>query len=98
MRYTRLTEGEVLTLEEGHQNHFSKDFRNRCQALLMSSREIQVKQISSIFQIRTRTIYTWMDRWESEGISGLMIRPGRGRKPKLSVKNQDLVNHIKKSS
>jgi transposase len=97
MRYISLTEGEVLTLEEGHKHHYSKDFRNHCQALLMNSRRIQVKQISSIFQVRTRTIYTWMDRWESEGISGLMIRPGRGRKPKLSIKNLDLVGRIKKS-
>ncbi|MCP4523830.1 MAG: helix-turn-helix domain-containing protein, partial [Candidatus Gracilibacteria bacterium] len=84
MRYISLTEGEELTLEKGHKHHLSKDFRNRCQALLMSYRGIQVKHISSIFQVRTRTIYTWMDRWESEGISGLMIRSGRGRKPKLS--------------
>ena len=97
MRYIGLTEGEILTLEEGHKHHSSKDFRNRCQALLMNSRRIQVKQISSIFQVRTRTIYTWMDRWESEGISGLMIRPGRGRKPTLSIKNLDLVARIKKS-
>ena len=27
------------------------------------------------------TVYTWLNRDEAEGFSGLVIRPGRGRKP-----------------
>jgi transposase len=50
-----------------------------------------------IFEVRTRTIYTWMNSWESEGIYGLMIHPGRGRKPKLSITDDNLVEHIKKN-
>jgi hypothetical protein len=29
-------------------------------------------------------IYGWLDRFEAEGCDGLMIRPGRGRKPAFS--------------
>jgi hypothetical protein len=27
------------------------------------------------------TVYKWLDRYEQEGVDGLRIRPGRGRKP-----------------
>jgi transposase len=27
------------------------------------------------------TVYTWLNRYEADGVSGLVIRPGRGRKP-----------------
>ena len=30
------------------------------------------------------TIYEWVKRYQAEGISGLLIRPGRGRKPAFS--------------
>lgn len=30
------------------------------------------------------TLYAWLDRFEEEGIDGLNIRPGRGRKPAFS--------------
>jgi hypothetical protein len=30
------------------------------------------------------TIYAWLDRFEQEGIDGLRIRPGCGRKPVFS--------------
>ena len=30
------------------------------------------------------TVYRWLDRYQAEGIAGLRIRPGRGRKPAFS--------------
>lgn len=30
------------------------------------------------------TIYSWLDRYQAEGVAGLRIRPGRGRKPAFS--------------
>ena len=97
MRYISLTETERLTLEEAYSNHSSKVFRSHCQAILLSSNGFQVKKLSKIFEVRTRTIYTWMNSWESEGIYGLMIHPGRGRKRKLSITDDNLVEHIKKN-
>ena len=40
---------------------------------------------SGLFQPRDPdTLYAWMDRFEQDGIAGLVIRPGRGRKPAFS--------------
>jgi hypothetical protein len=30
------------------------------------------------------TLYAWLDRYHAEGVAGLVIRPGRGRKPAFS--------------
>ena len=34
----------------------------------------------SLFKVSYKTIYNWLDRWESEGMVGLYNKPGRGRK------------------
>jgi hypothetical protein len=33
---------------------------------------------------QTDTIYAWLTRFEQQGVAGLLIRPGRGRKPAFS--------------
>ena len=30
------------------------------------------------------TVYDWLDRFQAEGVAGLTIRPGRGRRPAFS--------------
>jgi len=35
------------------------------------------------------TVYAWLDRFEREGIGGLKIRPGRGRKPAFPPREPD---------
>lgn len=96
MRYVKLTSSERETLENGYKNHAKFHVRQRCQTLLLSDDGWQVKQISQLHHVRTRTIYTWMDRWHTIGLVGLMILPGRGVKPKLSVENQSMVAKVKK--
>ncbi len=39
-----------------------------------------MEELMKIFNISYKTIYNWMNRWESEGIVGLYNKPGRGRK------------------
>jgi len=97
MRYIKLQARERETLSEGYKNHPKHHFRKRCHALLMSDLDIKVPVISSVLGVRTRTIYEWMNRWESMGLSGLGITPGRGKKPILSIKDEGVVGTIKKS-
>jgi hypothetical protein len=33
---------------------------------------------------KTDTVYAWLTRFEQEGVAGLLLRPGRGRKPAFS--------------
>ena len=97
MRYVELTQSERITLEEGYKNHVKFHVRKRCKASLLSDEGWQVKQIAKLHHIRSRTIYTWMNRWQTIGLAGVMILPGRGVKPKLSVQDQVMVEKVKKS-
>lgn len=96
MRYVKLSQTERTTLEEGYKNHTKSHVRQRCQALLLSDEGWKVPEIARLHHVRTRTIYTWMNRWQEKGIVGLMILPGRGLKPKLSVEDEQMVAVVKK--
>lgn len=98
MKYiASLSSSEKLTLEEGFRNHTKHHFRSRCKSILMSNEGFSVPEIASFFKVRTRTIYTWFDRWESFGISGLTILPGRGRRAVLNEVGSDEISIIEKA-
>lgn len=87
MRFVKLSKAELITLQEGHKNGSQFQFRNRCQCLVLSSQGRTVCELAQFFEINPITIYGWFDRWEKSGLTGLMNRPGRGRKPILSLQN-----------
>jgi transposase len=95
MRFVKLIEAELATLREGHKNHRQFQFRNRCQCLILSHQGTTVAQLSKLFEISEITVYAWLDRWEKLGLSGLMNRPGRGRKAILSLQNSTHVKSVK---
>jgi transposase len=94
MRYIELTIGEKETLEQGYKFHPKFHVRERFHSILLSSEGWKVKSIADLYQTRTRTIYTWMDRWTDKGLVGLFIQPGRGLKPLLSLKDKFTVETI----
>jgi transposase len=91
MRYIKLQDNEIETLEEAVRNHPNRFLRNRSQCLLSSHRGVPVKHLALTYHVRTRTIYYWFDRWRTMGLVGLMNLPGQGRKPTLDVEDQELV-------
>ena len=95
MRFVKLTEAELATLQEGHKNGSQFQFRNRCQCLVFSHQGRSVPELAQFFEVSRITIYGWFDHWESGGIVGLMNKPGRGRKPILSLQNPEHVASVK---
>ena len=93
MRYIKLQDTEIETLEEALRHHPNRFFRNRCQCLLSSHRGVAVKHLARTFNTRTRTLYTWFDRWEAMGIVGLSNLPGQGRKAALNAEDQGEVKN-----
>jgi hypothetical protein len=58
--------------------------RERAAALLKIAAGETPAQVASIGLLVPRaedTIYRWMDRFESDGLASLDMKPGRGRKP-----------------
>ena len=95
MRFVRLSEAELLTLQEGHKNGSQFQFRNRCQCLVFSDQGRTVPELAQFFCVNPITVYGWFDRWESSGIAGLMNKSGRGRKPILSLQNPTHIESVK---
>ena len=95
MRFVKLTEAELITVEEGHKNGSQFQFRNRCQCLILSNQGKTVSELAQFFEVSTITIYGWLDRWERSGVCGLINKPGRGRKPILSAQNPKHISSVK---
>lgn len=51
--------------------------------------------LAKFFDVSRITIYAWLAAWENRGICGLINRKGQGRKPILSLQNQQHVEKIK---
>lgn len=92
-----LTAEQISSLEQGFKLGNTHHYRMRCQCILLSFRGKSVNALSEHFGKSIITIYTWFNRWESEGIQGLEIRKGRGRKRKLDFDNSDHVKQVKQS-
>lgn len=89
-RYIKnLTEQEIADLEQGRKAAGSYQFRDRCHAILLSFSGKTANEISELYGVLTKSVYSWYDRWESEGISGLKNKSGQGRKPKISIDNKE---------
>lgn len=95
MRFVTLSEAEFGTLQEGHKNGSKFQFRNRCQCLVFSHQGRTVSELAQFFEVSQITIYGWFDRWENNGIVGLMNKSGQGRKPILSLQNPAHIESVK---
>jgi transposase len=95
MRFVKLTEAELITLQEGHKNGAQFQLRDRCQCLVLSSQGMPVSHLAKFFDVSDITIYSWFDRWDRNGLVGLMNKPGQGRKPILSLQNPAHVKQVK---
>lgn len=89
MRYIRtLTAEQRQALRAGHQKGQSHQYRNRCQAILLSAEGYSVQELAAMFQVKDLSVYQWFNRFEADGVAGLLNRSGKGRKPLLKLTNQ----------
>lgn len=94
-KHLQITPEEKVLLETGYKKGSSHDFRTRCHCILLNAQGWSVKELKDFFKVSLLTIYKWINRYKSEGITGLKIRPGRGRKRKLDIDNSDHVDLVK---
>jgi|SRR5262245_15570155 len=83
----------VLTPEQQQallqlRDHAPKPYlRERAAAILKLAEGHSALQVGRHLLLRPRrrdTVYGWLQRFRSEGVAGLQIRAGRGRKPAFS--------------
>jgi len=74
-------------LVEIRDNHEKAYMRERAAAIIKVMNGQSAYEIAHSGLLKPRkpdTIYAWLDRYGEQGIEGLVIRSGRGRKPAFS--------------
>lgn len=76
-----LTEIGLKELEKLYKTSTNDSFRRRCHLVLLKADNRSSKDVGKIVAMSDVTVNSWLRRYKSEGISGLKIKQGRGRKP-----------------
>jgi transposase len=84
-----LTASEHSDLEAGFKLGYSHCFRNRCHVILLKAEGRSSKDVGMITGMSHISVNSWVSRFKSSGISGLVNKPGQGRKPLLTDTDKD---------
>ena len=91
----KLTEEQKASLEKVFKTSSCQLSRKRAQCILLSNTGKTVSELAAIYSVRTRTIYSWFDLWESNKLAGIKRKPGQGRKLKLDPSNEKQTKLVK---
>ena len=91
IKVIELTDAQRLQLEEGFHKGKSHAFRMRCRAILLKSKGLTSRAVGAQTEMTHISVNSWVKRFETEGISGLATRPGRGRKPIMDCSDEEIV-------
>ncbi len=83
-RQVRLTQAQRQELMRLRDTADKPYLRERAAAILKVADGMPAAVVARHGLLRQRkpdTIYDWLNRFHDEGVAGLSIRPGRGRKP-----------------
>ncbi len=82
-----LSDSQEQELQEIVAHHPKAYIREKAAAILKIAQGqsgVSVAQNGLLRKRRKNTVYDWVHRYEAEGISGLLVRKGRGLKPSFS--------------
>ena len=82
-----LTPEQTQELEHARDHHPKPYLREKAAALLKVAHGHSARWVARYGLLKPRdtgTVYNWLNRYEADGIDGLLIRPGRGRPPAFS--------------
>jgi len=80
----------TLTGEQRHELELARAYherpyvRERASAILKIASGMSARQVALRGLMKPRdpdTVYAWIRRYRKEGLEGLLVKPGRGRKP-----------------
>ena len=69
----------------------SSSFRMRYQIILLKSAGRPSKAVGSITGMSHISVNSWVKRYKLDGISGLLTKPGRGRKPIITPETDQVA-------
>jgi len=85
-RFVKITldDKQRAALEQGYRTGKTHAFRQHCQIVLLKAQGRKSQEIASLLGCHQNSVNDWLHRYKAEGIQGLQIKPGRGRKTILS--------------
>ena len=75
-------------------NGSTSRMRHRAHAILVSDSKKSVEEIAEIFCVCSRTVRSWIDRWNEAEFEGLDDSPRPGGPPALTVEERQTVLEI----
>lgn len=90
-RVHSLSAEELAALADLHRATKDADVRSRCQMILLSNEGRSPPQIARQVRFHRRTVTRYIQRYEAEGIGGLLTRPRSGRPPKATAAYKALL-------
>jgi len=67
---------------------FERDKNNlvgvKLYAIIQLTRGYSSRKLEEFYRVTHKQICNWADRFDAEGVEGLRIKPGRGRRPRLT--------------
>lgn len=80
-----LDEAARTALEQAHKTSLSGAFRLRAHLILLKAAGRTSHDVGQIVGLCQVSVNSWVKRYRQEGLAGLKTKPGRGRKPLLTV-------------
>ena len=80
IKVVELNSESKQALEHCYRTNASSAVRQRAQIILLKAQGRVAEDIAQIVSCSAATVHSWVDRYLSDGITGLDTRPGRGRK------------------
>ncbi len=80
---------KTVLKQEGRQGESSR----RLQAII-SVKEHGVSKVALIYNITRMTLMNWIKAFAQEGLEGFKVKPGRGRKRVLTIKQEAIVTDL----
>lgn len=78
---------DLFILEETYKTHENHTLRKRCHIILLKNKGMTSKIIAEMFDIETKTVDNWVNKYIKGGLEGLKQKKGQGRKPILEEKD-----------
>lgn len=86
-RHVELSAAQEQELRWARDHHPKPYVRSKSAGILKVAAGASIRQIAAtglLKAVAEETVSDWIDRYQSEGLSGLLVQTGRGRKPAFS--------------
>ena len=82
---------EIKNLKVAERSEKNKANKRRLQTVRLIQEGYTIAQVRQITDSCEKTVYTCLNRYKAEGISGLATKPSTGKANKLTAKQEQIV-------